>query len=56
MPEGFASDPSCLFLADVGGAVDKISLIPQDFFAELVSRAVRGIQRASGMPRFLETF
>lgn len=36
----FVSDCCCLCFLDVGGAADKISLIPQDFFAELVSRAI----------------
>lgn len=41
--KGLASGHYCLCFSDVGGAADKISLIPQDFFAELVSRTVRGI-------------
>lgn len=32
-----------VFISDVGSVADKINLIPQDFFAELVSRAINGL-------------
>lgn len=45
--KGLATDCYCSCFSDVGGAADKINLIPQDFFAELVSRAVSRIWKGS---------
>lgn len=55
--QGFASDRCCF--SDGGGAADKIRLIPQDFFAELVSRAVNGVGKGfwhSRKPFYLSSF